>query len=110
MPAEPKPPPYTDREYQIALQRLLARIREARGASQAELASESGLHVNVVSRLERGTSEFGYIRIQTLLSLSRYWGTDLAYLLDRVQLQIDHDREAPGLDPGRYHVPLEDSP
>jgi transcriptional regulator with XRE-family HTH domain len=57
----------------------LARIRTTRGWTQEELAHASGVSVDTISRLERGTHASA--RRSTLAALSRALGTDPARLL-----------------------------
>jgi transcriptional regulator with XRE-family HTH domain len=57
----------------------LARIRTARGLTQEELARSSGVSVDTISRLERGTHAIA--RRSTLQALSVALGTDAGRLL-----------------------------
>lgn len=57
----------------------LARIRTARGYTQDELSQQSGVSVDTISRLERGTHE--HARRSTMQALAATFGVDPARLL-----------------------------
>lgn len=60
----------------------LKRIRESRGLSQAELASESGVHLRSIQMYEQKVNDIDKAQSQTLYKISRVLGCTIEDLLE----------------------------
>lgn len=49
---------------------ILARLRKERGLSQSQLAAASGVHVQNISKIERGDMALANLRLSTALKLA----------------------------------------
>lgn len=67
----------------------LRTLREARGESLRDLEKAVGLHYSYLSALEREQKEFGNLRVEHVISLSRHFGVSVEYLLGTVPLNLE---------------------
>lgn len=67
---------------EIDAETKLKRIRESRGLSQAELASESGVHLRSIQMYEQKANNIDKAQAQTLYKLSRVLGCTIEDLLE----------------------------
>ena len=55
----------------------LKRVREKVGMTQAEVASQAGVHVNYYARIERGEENPSYEKIQSIMKALKIKSLDL---------------------------------
>lgn len=60
----------------------LAKIRTARGLSQRQLATLSGIHQVVIARIESGDKPFSRLHVATALALADALEVDVHELVD----------------------------
>ena len=67
---------------EIDVETKLKRIRESRGLSQADLASESGVHIRSIQMYEQKSNDIDKAQAKTLYKISRVLGCTIEDLLE----------------------------